>query len=161
MENKDNRSKPKQSTFKNKSNTDYKIKKIEEEGADDIPRVFKIAIRGNKILKSNRRGFLKSSAAGVSGLLSLQALLSGCQEESEIELRCDDENCTCHVVCTCDTVNDDDKKLKDVTWTSEYDQTVCTCDLVCTCNTVCTCDVVNTCTCDTVSSGGGSYWYPN
>lgn len=143
---------------------DFKIKKIEEASEDAAPRIFKIARRGKQNPAKDRREFLKDAALGMTGFLGLGGLLSSCEKESEIELQCDDEHCTCHVVCTCDVVKEDERSEHSSNWRSTYQQNVCTCDEVCTCNTHCTCNTVSTCTCDTQGGGGGgggSYWYPN
>lgn len=152
MKNKKDNIHSKKSLPQDKSSTDFKLKKIENEGKEEPPRLFKVARRGNPKVANDRREFLKDAAAGVGVFLGLGSILSGCEKDADIEIWTDDENCTCHVVCTCDTVDDDNK----ATWESEFNGVVCSCDLVCTCNTV------STCGCNTHSGGGGgSYWYPN
>jgi len=138
---------------------DDSLKPIEEEN-EDQPVIYQIYKRGKSL---DRKDFIKS-AAGVTGLTALGGLFQGC-EESEYDIISNGEECVCHAVCTCNSEKDDsDNHEKGNSYSSVYDQTVCTCDTVCTCNSVCTCDSV--CTCNTQGGGGGgsysyTYWYPN
>ena len=113
---------------------------------EETPVVYKFTIKGSRDGNSDRRKFLKNAAIG---LLGFSAVLSACEKESEIDLQCIGDKCTCHVVCTCDTVSGDDSSRYSVIWNGT----------VCTCNKVCTCNTVSTCGCDAHSSG--SYYYPN
>ena len=116
---------------------------------EDTPVVYKFTIRGRDASGvTDRRKFLKDASLG---LLGLSAALSACEKESIIDLECQDNRCTCHVVCTCDTVSDTDSSWHNAVWSGT----------ICTCNTVCTCDTVSTCSCDSQGGGGGPYWYPN
>lgn len=134
---------------------DFTIKSVPEND-DEEAQIFKIAKRG--IGKAgNRRSFLNKATnafVGLTGLSAIGSIFSSCEDTAKVTIREDGQECTCHVVCTCD-VDDDDH-----TYESEYDSTYngsdCTCDTVCYCNTVCTCNT------EGGSSGGGStYWYPN
>ncbi len=128
------------------------------------PEIYKIV---NKNKSINRKDFIKMSAA-IGGLAVLNGLLQSCDEESSLDIEIDGKNCTCHVVCVCNTVVEggDMSYKKGNSYISKYNQQgLCTCDTVCTCNSICSCDSV--CSCDSHSesyyySGGSyTYWYPN
>jgi hypothetical protein len=133
---------------------------------DEKPEIYKISKRG---LSINRKDFIKA-ASGLAGLAALGSLLQSC-EESELDIEKSGKNCTCHVVCTCNTDPGDSEDNHEIgnNMESWYDsRQVCQCDTVCTCNTVCTCDTVCSCNSDSGGGGGGgsyyytySYWYPN
>jgi hypothetical protein len=129
------------------------LRPVGPDDAKESPQIFGVARCSGPAFRG-RREFLRS----LSGTLSLSALavfLGGCAEDSEYGVNVDGEKCTCHVVCTCDTVADEGSR-KEAQWTSRHNGTVCTCDTVCTCNTVCTCDTVHMgggggiCTCNVV-----------
>ena len=128
-----------------------------EPGEDDQPEIYKISRRGKPI---NRKDFIKSAAA-ISGLAAMGSLLSSCGEESELDIEKLGTRCSCHAVCTCDSVKPGYEREDESQYDYQYDQNLnCTCDYVCTCDTVCSCNTV--CTCDSEGGGGGStYWYPN
>ena len=117
--------------------------------AEQKPEVYKIA-------SVNRREFMTDAAktfVGLAGISLLTQLLTSC-EKQEIRIENDGENCTCHVVCNCDTEGASKKSTKQGQWENN----------TCTCNTVCTCDTV--CTCNSEGGGGGGgysyyYYYPN
>jgi hypothetical protein len=129
---------------------DEKTAPVSGNDATDGPRVLRCARVGEA---PSRRAILRG-AGGAAILGGATAL--GCSNlgSSELDIRLDpDGNCTCHVVCTCDT----DKGGAGSHWSAEYDsEGHCTCDTVCTCNTVCTCDSEGG-----GGGGGSSYWYPN
>lgn len=157
MERKSDLSDPENKLPKEKEeDPDFRLKELEQ--TEEEPQVYKVA----RILKTagpkDRREFMKN-AAGFLGLVSLGSFLSGCEKESEINIQCDQGKCTCHVVCTCDTVNDGEASEHGSIWISNFNGQTCTCDTVCDCNTVCGCDTV--CTCNSQGGGGGSYYYPN
>lgn len=128
---------------------------------DEAPEIFGIHIRGRNV---DRAGFLKS-AASLTGLAALGSVLKSC-EESEYDIVKKNDNCSCHVVCTCNSeIKNGEKYEKGSTFISTYDiNKKCICDTICTCNTICTCDSV--CGCNSDGGGGGgsysyTYWYPN
>lgn len=131
-----------------------------KEDRNEQPEIYKIFKRGKSI---NRKDFIKNSAV-LGGLAALGNLLQNCKE-SELDIETNGKNCTCHVVCTCNSEQEteytgDNKKTGDQ-YVSYYDiNQNCSCDTVCTCNSVCSCNTV--CNCDSHGdSGGGTYWYPN
>ncbi len=133
-----------------------------EKNSEDKPEIFGLVIRGMAKTPS-RREFIKKigAAAGVS---ALGAALLGCG--SEYDINSANGDCTCHVVCGCDTQKlGDSQSTRDAEHVTQMDGEVCTCNTVCTCNLVCTCDTV--CNCDSEGGGGGggsyyyTYYYPN
>jgi hypothetical protein len=123
---------------------------VEATLADATPRVLVAARLEPAPL--TRRAFLEKTSRAAAATAA-GAVVSACAERSEVEVWVDDGACTCHVVCTCDVVSEDQSSE----WEAEWLDDECICDTVCTCNTVCSCD--------SHSSGGGggssSYWYPN
>jgi hypothetical protein len=134
-------------------------KQTEEDAPQEEPKIIKAALIRKTNGPKGRREFMKD-AAGLLGMLSVGSFLASCEKSSEFMIECDQEKCTCHVVCTCDTVGDGTASQHNSFWTSQLSGQTCTCDTVCTCNTQCYCDTV--CTCNSQGGGGGtSYWYPN
>lgn len=132
-----------------KEKPDYSIKPVSEGAKDEDPLVIKIKRLATE-RPETRREFLKS-LAGIAGIAALSGMVAGC-DPSAVSISTDaNGNCTCHVVCACDTENDGQTS----TYGSVYDGVVCTCDTVCTCNTV------SSCSCDSNSGGSCGYWYPN
>ncbi len=127
-----------------KNPVDDQIKPVKEKKEDEIPQIFQVVKRTNK-KQAERRRFFKSMI-GVTGLAAIADILTGC--ESDYSITGSASQCTCHVVCSCDTEGLDSE---DSEWEVQYSGVVCTCNKVCTC--------------DTVSTGGGGsscgYWYPN
>jgi len=118
---------------------DDKLKLVSGVDRDEEPKVFKIVQHGSD-QAVDRRKFFK----GLSGVLlgaTIGQALSGC-EDNDYTVRAEGDRCTCHVVCTCDGVEDKKKHIHDAIWKQEFGNNTCVCDKVCTCNTVCTCDFV-------------------
>jgi len=137
---------------------DHRIRPVEDGKKDEPPKIFKI-VKRISVTSEGRREFLKK-IAGAAGVTAVADILAGC-DGSDYVVNSDGHQCTCHVVCACDTVGDKSDKYG-TKWGHEWEGTVCTCDAVCTCNTVCTCHSV--CTCDSEGGDDGyvyHYWYPN
>jgi len=138
-----------------KSPPDDQIKPLNVEKEKDSPRIFNMVKRNSNNPKGRRR-FIKN-LAGASGITAIASIFSKCKF-SEFDVLAGDDQCTCHVVCTCDSEGKDTSNYE-TEWKSQYYGQECTCDTVCTCNTVCTCDTVGG---GGGGGGGGShYWYPN
>lgn len=123
---------------------DDQVKSLDPVSAAEEPKIFNMVRRGDAN-PQKRRQFIKN-LAGAAGITALAGVLTECKR-SEYMIRSDDDECTCHAMCTCDTVGDSSSSM----WESRYNGTVCICDTVCSCNTVCTCN----------TQGGNTYWYPN
>jgi hypothetical protein len=80
---------------------DDSLKPIQED-IGELPEISMISKRSKTI---NRKIFIKS-AASIAGLAALGNFLKSCVE-SELEIIPEDDNCGCHAVCTCDSVNPD------------------------------------------------------
>jgi hypothetical protein len=132
-----------------KNPVDDRIKPLKSDKEDEVPQVFQVAKRTNK-KQTERRRFLKNMA-GIAGMVTIADILTGC--DSDYSITSNASQCTCHVVCTCDT---ESLEGDDSQWEAEYSGGVCTCNTVCTCDTVCTCNTEGGSSC---SSCG--YWYPN
>lgn len=125
---------------------DDRLKPVKDGESVEEPKIYGIALHGSA--DAGRREFL-TRASGAAGLAALGQVLAACGD-SDYRITANEQTCTCHVVCGCDSQGGGQGQNN----TSTYQGTVCTCDTVCTCNTVCTCDSQG-------GGGGGSYWYPN
>lgn len=125
---------------------DDRLKQQDLNGEDSPPVIFKM-IKKEQAEDKSRRNFLKNLATGTIGLAGAAAAVTSVAcKESAYMVHGDGHNCTCHVVCTCDTVSGVQSTM-DSYWDGQ----------VCTCNTVCVCDTVGS----SDSGGSDTYWYPN
>jgi hypothetical protein len=117
--------------------------------ADEAPKILRGLLLASPMEDPSRRAFM-ARVLGAAAVTALGGAAAGGCGSSDYQLRTNDAGqCTCHVVCTCDTVRGSGDRRE-----SQYSDTG-----ACTCNTVCTCNSQG-------SSGGGggggsTYYYPN
>lgn len=118
---------------------------------EEAPEIYMI-VQGQS--GKGRRRFFKN-IAGAIGTLSVARLLTSC-DNSDYTVRSENGQCTCHVVCSCDSEDGEQEREYD----STYQGGTCTCNTVCTCDSVCTCNSEGGGSCSGCG-GGGTYYYPN